>query len=484
MSNDILFINPNDPPENVKIGLIPYITGQHESGRKDPILQQYDEVIVEPLKLIAREYPLNDIPQAVMLEMRKIRSCRSLDHTIHSFLDNYFEILWNALKVPIRGGVAETIIRTIQQIDHNLPWPEYREEEICYLSLDEMCEKIHQNGHKTSIIKEMKKNQEITWLIIDHTFGHLEIPLISGVWHKGGVARTILKILFNAPWLTAEFPFKDYDILVMDIANGERFMDIVGEKDLSGIEVSESFNRVMSSRDIYANQCFLGQDGIFYTPKAVQAVRTGIVECVMGDHGLYGNDFLLHKGKKFLNPRAAERIIKSISDGKAYGCLVKQEWLQFHMGIFGIISAIRGIGKPTYPERLERYYYIMKKFGQVAQYRYILRESKNLPCENVFDFLEGMHILYPFVSFKKFGQKEETARWYIEKLVKWLRRTFRDIYCLSSGKTFDWVILDEEEFWVEITLEGFQSNQQLIRELTTWLPDFLDRCSARTEQSR
>lgn len=457
--------------DNIKTGLNRYLVERESDG----ILKEFEEKVFVPFLYILTFQPPEKWVRSIYKQMLILDRDVELDPRIRSYLDQYFPSIREILYIPKQHNIPQTIIYAVNKIGQSLPEAKIEVVEIRYISMLEICQKIP--------TANLTQKDDIDYLIIDNLYGKkITIPLMTGVYHKGGIARLILKFYFDSPWLKSEVPIKDWDILVQKLRTGKRFLEIAGETDQSGIEVfSSCFESIMYSRDVTLNQCLLGKNGLWYTPEAESAVKTGVIFPCSGDHGLYGCDFFMHQGHRFVKGRVFERLIKTVIEKKAKVFDIRLDNLQVFMGISGLIGALRKIDSSSFVERLMRFYYMLEQLGQIDMYRYLLREKHQLPCNSIFDYLEGIHTMYPFVLFRKLGEDEGVARWLMEKLLKWHERDFKNTFGLSSGDLC-WIKFDQEERMVRFDLTRYQSDQQLANRLEQWLPGFIERCQRRNEQ--
>lgn len=464
-------------PQGLSIYLQPY----EDDPNKNHCLEQFDSLIAYPISTIVEEYPPAVWAQMIFKELSSVMRRKDLDPRIKEFLGNYKELIFEAFRKQVSyEGIPKTFIYNIQDINQKLPPPDIEPYDIKLIPLEEVCQRI---GAR---IEQDQENEELIWFVFQYERTEIRIPLMDLVMHKGGTARLIGKLLFGASkeLVLSEIPIKDWDIIAYTLERGKKFMQAVGEKDLSGIEVFDgNLSVIFYSRDIDLNQCLFAVRGFYYIEEAVEALETGKTKACVGDHGIYGIDYFPYLDRRIPKGRVVERALKPIAERKSINTLFYKENLQACMGIAPLIGAMRKIDKPGFPERLAKFYHLLEDIGQVDQYRYIFAKRFRLSCNDIFDFMENIHQMYPFVLFKKFGDDQGVAAWLVKKLINWFRYWLKRTYHLASID-MSWWELDSHRKELSFSLagSGYQTNSQLIEKITLWLPGFIQRCEQRNEK--
>lgn len=473
--------------DNMKTGLQVYIEKEDQDR---PLLKEFKNEIYNPITDIARKDDPKDWPEKIRGKIKSLRRKQNLAPEIKTIFNEYYPRIKNALRIPIKGTIEKTTRYIIQKIDQSLPPPPSTPIEYELMNLDEVIRRLKKSKFIKGEVRldQDPQHKDIQWLIINNVLGHdIKIPLAPNIYHKGGSARVILKLIFgDGRWLASEVPPKDFDILAYTSRQGEIFFEKIGEEDYSGIENLTTLERVFQTRDTDMNEAVFSPRGLHYTQAAKKAVETGIIKPGIGDHGIFGRDYFhvfckfIGAVKRVLNGRSIERLIKTILEEKAWKFLIKKEWLQVFMGIFALVGSIRKIDKPGFAERLVKFYFLMEKMGQIPMFRHVFREKLNLPCRNFFEFYEGLHTLFPFVAWAPFGEDKGVARWLITKLLKLILQDFKERYHLFTGD-MSWYRTDPSDEWIGIDMDDYVRDLIFIQQVEIWLLDFAQLCDIQTK---
>jgi len=437
-----------------------------------PVLKQLDDVVLNPFREIIRDVPEN-WGSKIVQQIRHIRAHRNeLDPRIIQALKDYLPMIMDVLSMKVEdGSIPKSVIFGIQEIQEKVPY--------------ENCEDVKYNQISINLLPKyvpeisIVEDGEITWINDVYNGIEVKIPLAKGIIHKGGAPRYILKRVFKSSLIDPEVPFTDWDIAVTDLEAGKKFMMFVGEKDFSGIEKANSYNHLINSRDVTCNKCLLSKKrGLVYTDDAKEAIVSGCIFPYGGDHGIYGNDVFQIQGHKLYKPRVFDRLVKFVVDGKAKSFGIKEENLQLFMGIVGIMVIYRAIKKANPYERLTSAYFLLDKMGQLEKYEYVFKHKFGAPCGNIFEFLEGLHTMYPFTLLEARGGDAGIARWLMFKILNYSRRRFKQEYNVHDTD-FSWFEIDPKEKIVIFSLDDFRTDAKTISKLEKWFPGYLERCHLR-----
>ncbi|MBI4032530.1 hypothetical protein HY374_02390 [Candidatus Berkelbacteria bacterium] len=455
----------------------------------DPLLERYDTLIHRPLQQVIRDTEPSRWGLAIA---RRLKAAEKSDmpRLLRAFLDEYLVYLWDALRTPLQeGSIPRTAMYGVHQVDLKLPHVTRSTTEIRFMGLEELVARIPQAslespGKKRKLLRLSGLNGETT-----------EIPLGRHVYHKGGVSRLLLKLLFGSDLVASELPLKDWDIIVPDAQTGHDFMAQLGEEDFSGVEtchglkdgdtLMKTMNRIMDSRDSTMNLAVLGFEGLYYCDASQAAATSGVIEACNGDHGIYGRDFLTVKDAdgnqhRLIKGRVFERLVKMVVDRKARAFRIPRENLQINMGPSLFMGIARNIGKPDASERILRFYELLNRMGQIEQFRYIVERQFGVRCETLIELLDQLHRFYPFVMLENRGDEVGVARWLLNKLLVWFRDRFKYTHGLSEAD-HSWIRIDSEQAWEVFDLEGFEVNPAALQELEAAFPAFLARCRERNQ---
>ena len=461
-------------PEEAKI--------KKDKRRPEP-LRQLDEYVLSPIASIAHDCDPREWARRIQEKLEWVKH-QELDTIVSYFLEAHLPHIFDSLKIPIRRKsedrkkslsdlIACTAISNIHELEKSIPSPEFVPSQLYYIPIDKL----------PTFIPTLKivKDGDVVWLVDEtHNF---RIPLTKGVAHKGGAARLILKLVYRVrgKMLKSELPIKDYDVVVQNSEDGVRFNELVGEKDRSGIEINTegSIHFIMSCRDVNMNEVAMSlEDGLIFTQRAVEAVKTGIIRACGGDHGLYGKDSFIHCGLLFLKPRCLERLIKFVIEGKAKAFAIPEYNLQFFMGTSLLLAVSRTIGKDDCAERLEKMYYILGQIGQLDQFSYVFKHRFGVSQMSIPILLEYAHKMWPFMQMEKRGDDIGVARWLVKKYLRYLRRFFQISYNMHDAD-FSAIKIDGHLREVKFSLDGFVSSSGTIEKLKLWIPGYMRRCNAR-----
>ncbi len=463
-----------------------YVNSRREGGsdyNDSDLMLEYDERLYRPVEDLVKKNRPSKWGFRLARRFRRLQNSKNLSPMIKEFMQDYWSLLWDALRTPIEeGSIPRTTISAISDLNKRLPVRNLDKPDLLFIPIEEF-----------SIVNPKftyRKVKKVTYL--GYQCGcdrFVEIPLMDQVWLKGGDVRVVLKGLFNDEYIDKEIPLNDHDICVRDYNIGKNYLQIVGEDDLSGIEIFDDIVDVIASRDVDMNQGLLSADGIYYTQSAKDAIISGFIHPIGADQGVFGKGtFTVNKrdtsGKiekiKIFKPRIAyERTIKFVVEGKTRGLIIDDNNLQLFMGIYLMVSFCRLVKKEDRSSRIEKIYYLLKEMGILDHYKYVFKQLFNIICDNVFDLFEYSHILYPFFELEAKGRDDQVAQWLIMKLNKWLRNEFRATYKLYSKEFYDSLVIDSGCEKKIFTLDNFQSDPILKQKIDIWIPGFLERSRAR-----
>jgi len=496
--------------ESIRKGLDLYISSaiDHDKSILPKALKLFDEIINHPLQHIFTNEPPEKWGIKITREIIKIKKTiysnkiNSEDEEVYDKLRNfmvaYLPMIWDELyhkRLDNNAPIVRIAVDRVLSIKLRLPLPQYEPQDIRIIPLGRIIRtiprcRLYEYKQKSNQFGEFGMETDIKILHINNVFGHnLKIPLTSEVYYKGGWARLLLKLFLyhqgkindKIHLIKTELPLGDCDIMTTNLEKGKKIMEIVGEEDLSGIELFHDLDYAFASRDITMNLALFTKEGLYYSPLAEEAIKTGVVFHLPADHGIYSRNYFTHLGHQFIQDRGFERQFKFIIDGKAEGFKMKKENLQLFMGRFALVGLGRFIQKPDAAEKMEKYYYLLQKTGQLEQFRYVFQVKLQRDFTNIFEFYESLHSLYPDFSIIRSSDDYFRAVWYSEKLRKWFRREFKRMSIIKTD--FSWIEIDENEEEIVFGLQDFVSDPKTVSELREFIPCFIERCKKRFKYS-
>ncbi len=297
------------------------------------------------------------------------------------------------------------------------------------------------------------------------------IPNTDAVLHKGGLGRTILKILYNdAPELSeSELPPHDYDYIAVKSPQAEE--DLRGLRaDPDGIEEVSVINLavLMNNRDLDINNAFVGKDGLVFAESAYWAAVSGKIAIVATKRGIYGSEIFFHEGVRLIKNRGMMRLLKTVAEGKATSFDFMPINEQVDLGIYWMVLAKRFAGKADFPLFMDRLFELAKQMGQV-------REGE----ADIYQVLDRVHTKYPFYNFDGRPLDEEgVARWLGRKLLKQADKKYRDVNSVPSLLDMERRTGDTEAY--EVSLAGYKPSTERLDAIRAGWQNYLARCRRRT----
>lgn len=300
------------------------------------------------------------------------------------------------------------------------------------------------------------------------------MPSDENMIHKGGFPRTVLKILAGAPESTieAELPPNDFDVIARGNTHDAHNKAVQLNIDPSGVEMVEDFDfpTLLGQRDIDLNMCFIGRQGLVYTPEAYTAAQTGHITVKSARRKLYGTEVMHYNGIQLVNQRGIIRLIKPVIEGKALSFSFTPLNEQLNWGIHWFGLARRWSNKKNFGELMDKLYCIGKKMGQV-------RDGEN----DIYDVLDRVHENRPNFNFdKNVVDVFRHAQWLSEKATdviffgKFSRRTVASRLQLER-KTNDTTPYN-------VTLADYTPPaQEKLEEIRHEWDAFLERCKERNK---
>lgn len=297
------------------------------------------------------------------------------------------------------------------------------------------------------------------------------IPNTDYVLHKGGLGRTILKVLYNEdPDLSeSELPPHDYDYIAVKCSEAEE--DLKGLRaDPDGIEevVSINLDVLMNNRDLDINNAFVGRDGLVFAESAYWSAVSGKIAIVATKRGIYGSEVFFHEGVRLIKNRGMMRLVKTVAEGKATSFDFMPLNEQVDLGIYWLVLAKRFAGKADFPLYMDRLFELAKQMGQV-------REGET----TVYEVLDRVHAKYPFYSFDGRPLDEEgVARWLGRKLIKQVDKKYRDVNSVPSLLDMERSPKDTETY--EVSLADYKPDHEKLETIRSGWNNYLARCRRRT----
>lgn len=313
---------------------------------------------------------------------------------------------------------------------------------------------------------EVRADTESHWTRVN-------LPRISQVMYKGGVARVVVKIAAGAgaSLLRAELPPNDIDIIACGNRPAATSEAMRLGADAGGIEWMDSFDdlhTLMAGRDLDINQCFLTADALLCTEEALAAGRSGKIHHKAEDRGLYGTEVLYYEGEHLVKNRGVYRLAKFLVEGKARSFDFTRLNEQIDLGIYWLVL-VRKLGRKHGAGRLlNRLYELGRRIGQV-------RAGE----ETIYDVLDRVHAEYPFFNLDDGALDEPgVAYWLSSKLARLADRVFRQHHAIPIGLELSRSPDDMDAYTV--TLDGYVEDAARDQQTTEAWPAFLERCRRRT----
>ena len=309
----------------------------------------------------------------------------------------------------------------------------------------------------------------------------IKVPAKEHMLHKGGSARILAKLAFQAPVSTilAEFPLNDVDIIVGHTAEEaldgtltkkeEAAREVLGA-DATGVDrqeitssVESFLSDILSTRDVDMNEVLIGSSGIIYSEPAKQAIQTGTVSGGEHPQELFGNQtFRITVDKKTIKlyrPQGLYRLCKIVAEGKALSFTMPEMNKSINLGPYILVLARRFAKKPHGRALLDNLYYIAKQSGSIPD-----------TDKTIYDTIHRLLEEYPdFDLSQKDLDEEGESKWLIGKSGKYIKRMMsRDLpaelvggFEHSSDTTPATISLIDKENERPITDEEFKKLQEI-----------------------
>ncbi len=447
--------------------------------------------VLDDLETRVLESPMERMWFSAMLELKHIEKIADMGEEVPpetlEFWSEYGEPVMDVLVHevrPVGGQQTDSSISRAKraiQVMHEVSDVFCRDEEVVtveriihHLDFDELCQmsdrfqtaiKVDETGaeRRYFYIRSPKRNE---WF-------EYPIPNTNAVLHKGGLGRTILKVLYNddRELTEAELPPHDYDYIAVKCKDAEN--DLKGLRaDPDGIEevLTIDLHILMNNRDLDINNAFVGQDGLVFAESAYWAARTGKIGIVATKRGIYGSEIFYHEGVRLIKNRGMMRLLKTVAEGKAtsFDSLPLNE--QVDLGIYWLVLIKRFASQPSYPLFADRLFELAKQMHQVHDGE-----------ETIYDVLDRVHTRYPFYNFDGRPLDEEgVARWLGRKLIKQVDKKYRDVYEIPS--LLDLVRTRGDTNPYEVSLANYVPNTQRLEHIKAGWNSYLARCRRRTAE--
>lgn len=343
---------------------------------------------------------------------------------------------------------------------------EYEHKNINHLTLAEIC----QMTPRIQITNRAGKNGIEIWSKKSNNWCFYPLPQTDLVLHKGGVGRTILKILCGQSdaLIESELPPNDFDYIMVKDPQGYRDAASLGA-DPEGIEAVNQidFQELVNNRDIDLNNAFLGRDGLFFSDDAIEAARSGKIAVVSTKRGIYGTEVFYYDGVNLFKNRGIMRLIKTVAENKARAFDFLPLNNQVPLGIYWLVLSRRFANKTDFGQIMDRVFAVSSQIGQVPE-----------GINSVIEMLDLVHQKYPFYEFGS-QQLDQVgvARWLGKKLMRQVDKKFRDWAEVPSLITLTRTPGDDVPF--EVNLDDYIPNQSRLDEFEQQWPVFLKRCDVR-----
>lgn len=337
------------------------------------------------------------------------------------------------------------------------------------VSIEELCRipgitRAYDHGRKRECLRVCYDSKETL----------LPIPSGSGILHKGGTPRILLKMLVGAPseQISAEIPLNDIDVLVTGPRETWQDEALRMGADLEGIEqIKEGFSsleRLFIARDVDLNQCFFGASGLVFSERAATAAQTGTIAVSGRNRILYGSETMVVEGKRLLKGRGLMRVLKFVAEGKAARFEISALNTRIDLGIYWLLLAKKFMKKTNGPELLTRLRTLVSRMQP---------ERASL---STIEILDSLHGRYPFLEFSERPlSSTDVARWLAKKAMKEVDRHFRVAARVPRSPLFS-----EEELaltgTVTVSLDEYVRDEKEVEEIRSEWPAFLARCAERT----
>ena len=347
-------------------------------------------------------------------------------------------------------------------------------------------------GNSMSVtIEHTEPNEEESEYVQTHIIIHLgephnrgvkiRVPAKENMLHKGGSARILAKLAFQAPVSTivAEFPLNDVDIIVGYAAEEaldgtltkkeEAAKEFLGA-DATGVErqeitssVESFLSNMLSKKDVDMNEVLISNGGIIYSESAKQAIQTGTVSGGEQPQELFGNQTFRvtveKEAVKLYRPQGLYRLCKIVAEGKALRFTMPEMNKSVALGPYLLVLARRFAKKPHGRALLDNLYYVGKQSGSIPD-----------TDKTIYDTIHRLLQEYPsFDLSQKDLDEEGESKWLIGKSGKYIKRMMsRDLpvklvggFEHSSDTTPTTISLIGKESEQPITDKEFEELQEM-----------------------
>lgn len=374
------------------------------------------------------------------------------------------------------------------------------------ISIEELCSTI------PGITLREKNNQKMLHFDFSYIAKHCmcEAPVFKGAFHKGGIARILLKVValskmdVNDPMrpvveetIKKEFPLNDYDLCLEDtgLANIDTIMEVTGEKDIAGYDWYKGgfdISLFLRDRDTSLNSAVLGYDNFYFSNIGIESAQQGISWPMKCDQGIFGDDAVRLTHTDLVSGRTIERSMKLLIEGKASYLQFNQGDLKMPMGIYLLGSAARWVSKDkeNIGEKssyfLNRLGILIKKTGQYERFKdelskYTMENPEIAKFPDILRALDFAHNRYPFVTLHRSHDPEGVITWIVRKVLVRLVRDFRLHNKISIPLGIDHEASDTNviKFDLHQGMPSPQEIQEAEKDISTHLPEFLNRIQIR-----
>lgn len=366
------------------------------------------------------------------------------------------------------NGVTDAIHK-VSEIFSEDETPETEPRQIEFLTFDQLCNLS--SRFKQSIKKDENGVSRKYFYIYSESrqkWYEYPIPNSDKVIHKGGIGRTILKVLYcpDNRLIESELPANDFDYIAEKCPQAES--DLKGLRpDRGGVEEVKEIDLevIMNNRDLDLNNSFVKKDGLVFDQLAKKSAETGNIEIIATKRGIYGTEIFFHEGIRLIKNRGMMRLVKTLAEEKAksFNFLPLNEQVDF--GIYWLVLSRRSVNKPNFPELLDRMFLLGKQIKQVRPEEH-----------NIYDVLDRVHQKYPFYDYQSELDDKGLAMWLKNKLFNQIDKKYRDLYHIPSSLTLVRSENDTTPYQVKLDYSPNPKNLEFIR--NEW-PNYLQRCQAR-----
>lgn len=394
---------------------------------------------------------------------------------VQKYASEVLQTLQEASREQVSQTPAQQAVQILHRISDQLQSNETIEGEpipVRHIPLEQLPKMSNRFSFTTKTDADGTSRRYLTiYSINKSTWFDYPLPQTEGVLHKGGLGRTILKVLYGSSSIAEpEFPPNDMDYIILDtednLAEAKKL-----NADPDGIERVHELDipTLFSHRDLTLNCAFVGKDELFYSDDAKQSAETGKIQIISAKRGIYGSEKFVYQGTVLYKNRGLMRYLKTVAEGKARSFDLTPLNTQVDLGVYWLILAKRFSGKPTFPVLANRLYELAKKIGQVPP-----------DSVNIYDVLDRVHTEHSYYNFAgKPLDEVGVARWLSKKLSAQIRRKYREELSIPSDADFRRTPGDTVPF--EVHLDDYQINPPAYRHFLDNWPGFLSRCQRRTE---